>query len=430
MPGSRKADAQRALGFPVATPAAAWTRVAALDLDAYARGRNHIDGPVSGLSPYLTHGLLSIPGLVSGLCERGPLPVRHRFVFELAWREYFRHVWQHRGAGILKSLRPGLLAEAVYAGELPADIRTASTGVPVVDTAVRALYRSGTLHNHARMWLASYVVHLRKVHWRVGADWLYGHLLDGDLASNHLSWQWVAGTGSHKPYLFNADNVARHAPPDWHSPGSPVDVGYAALDRIARDPDAVAVGSSPGRSPPAPGSPAEPVPRVRRPAAAPVEPGLLHEPPPWLGVVPPDRAAVAGRDVWLVHPWNLGEVPAGLPADTVVVGLCVADFHRAWPWRGARWDFVGARMAALAPVRWWGDSVAIGRALAAARRVYTVDDPHLAPWLVWWAECREAPRLFPRVDPRCDSFSQWWARVTRGLDRAQDLLIAPGARAA
>nr|WP_228764640.1 hypothetical protein [Limnohabitans sp. Rim11] len=28
------------------------------------------------------------------------------------------------------------------------------------------------------MWLASYMVHLRKVHWRAGADWLYGHLLE------------------------------------------------------------------------------------------------------------------------------------------------------------------------------------------------------------------------------------------------------------
>jgi deoxyribodipyrimidine photo-lyase len=79
------------------------------------------------------------------------------------------------------------------------------------------------------MWLASYVVHVRKVHWRCGADWLYGHLLDGDLASNHLSWQWVAGTGSSKPYLFNADNVARYASAPWHSPHTVLDTSYEAL---------------------------------------------------------------------------------------------------------------------------------------------------------------------------------------------------------
>jgi deoxyribodipyrimidine photo-lyase len=60
------------------------------------------------------------------------------------------------------------------------------------------LYATGYLHNHARLWLASYLVHLRKVHWRVGADWMYSHLLDGDMASNYLSWQWVSSTGSNK----------------------------------------------------------------------------------------------------------------------------------------------------------------------------------------------------------------------------------------
>ena len=133
--------------------------------------------------------------------------------------EYFRHVWKHRGAGILSLLHEGPLPEHAYSSELPVDIRKARTGVPAIDEAVRTLYATGTLHNHARMWLASYVVHLRKVHWRAGADWLYGHLLDGDLASNHLRWQWVAGTGSRKPYLFNADNVARYAPTEWHSTG-------------------------------------------------------------------------------------------------------------------------------------------------------------------------------------------------------------------
>ena len=103
-------------------------------------------------------------------------------------------------------------------------------GIPVIDRAVAELYACGYLHNHVRMWLASYVVHLRKVHWRAGADWLYAHLLDGDLASNHLSWQWIAGTASHKPYLFNADNVARFAPGRWHSPGTAIDRSYEALD--------------------------------------------------------------------------------------------------------------------------------------------------------------------------------------------------------
>jgi len=397
-------------GFPVASPAAALALVAAVDPDGYARRRNHLDGPVSGLSPYLTHGVTDIPRVVAALCARAPLATQHKFVYELGWREYFRHVWMHRGAGIFRSLHPGPLSEADYAAALPADLRAARTGLAPIDAAVRSLYERGTLHNHARMWLASYLVHLRKVHWRAGADWMYGHLLDGDLASNHLSWQWVAGTGSHKPYLFNAANVARFAPAGWHCGGGPLDVGYEALERIARDP-AARLGI------PSAGAAADP------PVPGVVEPPVLGGPPAWLGAVAPDAAAVAGREVWLVHPWSLGELPSDLPGDVLPIGLWVADFHRAWPWREARWRFVGERMGALARVCWWGEAAAIGRALAAARRVRVLDEPHLSPWLAEWAECRQAPRLFPRLERRCDSFSQWWTRVTRGRPQAAGLLV-------
>ncbi|MEB3158104.1 MAG: FAD-binding domain-containing protein, partial [Synechococcus sp.] len=64
---------------------------------------------------------------------------------------------------------------------------------------------------HARMWMAAYVVHWRRVHWKAGAEWFLEHLLDGDPASNHLSWQWVASSFSHKPYFFNRDNLERYS---------------------------------------------------------------------------------------------------------------------------------------------------------------------------------------------------------------------------
>ena len=184
------------------TRRAALDRISRVQPAAYARTRNHLEGAVTGLSPYLTHGLVTLREVLAGVLEKQPLEVQHKLVYELGWREFFRHAWHHTGTGILSSLHSGPRPEAAYLAVLPADIREARSGVPAVDEAVRTLYATGTLHNHARMWLASYVVHVRGVHWRAGADWLVAHLLDGDLASNHLSWQWVAGTGSHKPYLF------------------------------------------------------------------------------------------------------------------------------------------------------------------------------------------------------------------------------------
>lgn len=353
---------------------AARARLDALRPEAYARTRNHLDGAVTRLSPYLTHGMLGLAEVLQTVTCRHNLDPTHRFVQELGWRAYFHHVWRHRGDAIFDSLHEGPLPDAAYAPSLPEDIRRGATGVPVIDRAVRELYATGWLHNHARLWLASYVVHLRKVHWRAGADWLYAHLLDGDLASNHLSWQWVAGTGSHKPYLFNADNVARFAPPDWHSPGSVVDASYESLECIARTVRDVGGGR---------GTPID-------------EPALHHRPPPDCAVNPEPPPPGS----WLVHAWSLGEPPpAGVP-----VPVWLAGFHRRWPWSERRWRFVAQRMRTQGPVPHWVEQPLLAGSLC-------WDDPHAAPWL---GGARRLPRppAFDEPPTACASFTQFW-RQTR-----------------
>lgn len=383
------------------TRSAALSRIAAIDPAAYARSRNALDGAVSGLSPYLTHGIVSAAEVVAGIAARHELSHQHQFVYELGWREYFRHVWAQRGASILSSLHEGPMPAARYLSELPADIRDGCSGVPVIDQAVRTLYSSGYLHNHARMWLASYIVHVRHVHWRAGADWMFAHLLDGDLASNHLSWQWVAGTGSGKPYLFNADNVAKYAPPAWHSFGSVLDTSYAALMRLAH------------------GAPST----VQAPAvdgSAVDEPALLNAPPAGLASAPAPGLA-AGRDIWLVHPWGLGDPPTDLPPDCLRIGWWPAEYHRDWPWRELRWRFAGDRMQMLASTCWYASSAELEAALAGARSVQTWADPHLGAMLPASVQQRQASPLFIPVAQPCSSFSQWWRRSMRGVQTLRDL---------
>ena len=381
------------------TREAALARIAAVRPADYARSRNAIEGAVTQLSPYITHGFIGLPEVLAGVAAQHPLHVQHKFVFELGWRAYFRHVWHHLGPDILDSLHDGLLPEHSYATEVPADVRQARTGVPVIDMAVRTLYATGYLHNHARMWLASYLVHLRKVHWRAGADWLVSHLLDGDLASNHLSWQWVAGTGSSKPYLFNADNVARYAPPTWHSAGSVIDCSYETLDTMARSDRPVKT----------------------TPQGDGVEEPALWSVPQGVASAAPQAADVNGRDVWLVHPWALGEPPADLPAGCVRVGLRLAEHHNAWPWSAARWAFVNTRMAELTPLRWHADRHTLAQALAGARSVQTLADPHVGPLLPPQVVQREAAHLFPEITVHCTSFYAWWNRTTRGMKTLNDL---------
>jgi len=372
----------------------------------YARTRNHLEGAVTGLSPYLTHGILTLRESLSELLLRESLPIQHKLIYEFGWREFFRHVWSSSGDGILQSLRSGPLPDAAYALELPMDIRQACTGVPAIDESVRELYASGTLHNHARMWLASYVIHVRRIHWRAGADWLVAHLRDGDLASNHLSWQWVAGTFSSKPYLFNADNVARYAPLAWHSPGSVIDCSYAEMDAMARNQRHVMCLQAEAKNP----TP---------------EPVLHGTPPPELRLEGPaaeDLKLIAGREVWLVHPWAVRLPPADLPENIVIVGVYLRDYHEAWPWSAARWHWVDSAMAEVTWRRWWVDADSLRHCLVGASCVRSVDDPHIAPWLHAFSQLAPAPLLFPLQNRRCSSFSQWWKSATTGLHRADDLL--------
>jgi deoxyribodipyrimidine photo-lyase len=372
----------------------ALARIALVQPAEYARTRNALNGAVTQLSPYITHGFVSLPEVLEGVRSQHTVNSQDKFLFELGWREYYRHVWQHRGDGIFESLHEGVLPDAAYSNEIPFDILHACTGVAAIDMAVSTLYTTGYLHNHARMWMASYMVHLRKVHWRVGADWLYGHLLDGDLASNHLSWQWVAGTGSNKPYLFNAANVARFAPEAWHSSGSVIDTTYEVLDRMAR------------QALPAKGQPQTLSNSIEMPA-------LMSSPPTSLNIGTPNSNVAKGRDVWLVHPWSLGELPADLPKDSLVIGIFVSDFHRNWPWDEKRWLFVQSRMAELTSECWYGDRLSIELALQDAKQVGGVNEAHIAPWLPTAGQYIPSPTLFPNVERRCDSFSKWWQLVSK-----------------
>ena len=81
-------------------------------------------------------------------------------------------------------------------------------------------------------------------------------------------------------------------------------------------------------------------------------------------------------------------------------------------------------MAELTALRWQGDAAAIGAALQGATRVRSVDEQHLEPWLPRLAVCEARIELFPAVTRRCDSFSQWWTRTSRGIATASDLLAA------
>ena len=193
--------------------AAAEEQLKAVQPKRYAQTRNYLDGDVSRLSPYIRYGVLSLAEIRDDVLKHVQKEKdAYKFVNELGWRDYFQRVYEEIGDGIWDDREPyktGYYTEQ-YADELPDDIAEGETGLACIDGFSQELRETGYLHNHARMYMAAYVVHWRRVKWQAGAEWFLTHLLDGDPASNNMSWQWVASTFSHKPYIFNRENLEKY----------------------------------------------------------------------------------------------------------------------------------------------------------------------------------------------------------------------------
>jgi deoxyribodipyrimidine photo-lyase len=103
------------------------------------------------------------------------------------------------------------------AEELVRAWETGRTGFPIVDAGMRQLLGEAYVHNRVRMIVASFLVKDLHQEWTRGARYFLQHLVDGDLASNNLGWQWVAGTGTDaSPYyrVFNPVTQGRKFDPD------------------------------------------------------------------------------------------------------------------------------------------------------------------------------------------------------------------------
>lgn len=183
------------------------------DPTAYARTRNHIRGAVSRLSPYISRGVISTRAIRDNLLKRGfDLSKIEKFMQELAWRDHWQQIWIAKGTAINTDLRQAQLL--VDHDRIPKAIVEARTGIEAIDRSIVELYSTGYMHNHLRMYLAAVACNFGHSHWRAPAQWHYYHLLDGDWASNALSWQWVAGSNAGKKYIADQTNVDRYTDTD------------------------------------------------------------------------------------------------------------------------------------------------------------------------------------------------------------------------
>ena len=140
-----------------------------------------------------------------------------QFMAEIGWREFAHHLLYHFPRTTNEPLRLEYQkfpwrddAKQLHAWQ------RGRTGVPLVDAGMRELWHTGWMHNRVRMVVASFLVKNLRLHWLEGARWFWDTLVDADLASNTLGWQWAAGCGADAaPYfrVFNPESQAEKFDP-------------------------------------------------------------------------------------------------------------------------------------------------------------------------------------------------------------------------
>ncbi|MEM9399525.1 MAG: FAD-binding domain-containing protein [Verrucomicrobiota bacterium] len=191
----------------------------------YDNTRNHVlrdHRNVSLLSAEVRCRLLLEWELIEEAAKKYSFAATQKWVQEVCWRLYWKgwlewrpEVWQ-RYRERCHQLKLELTEEQNI--RISA-ITQGQSGVVVMDRFVDELIAKGYMHNHARMWFASFWIHSEHLPWELGAQFLYRHLLDADPASNTLSWRWVAGLQTKgKFYLARRSNIEKFCDASWFSP--------------------------------------------------------------------------------------------------------------------------------------------------------------------------------------------------------------------
>ena len=161
----------------------------------YNSKRNFDFGPkerknVSCLSPYITHRLITEYETVERVLKKRPYQKVEKYVQEIFWRVYWKgwlelrpKVWTDFTED-LKNIKDDEKIQQAVNGK---------TQISCFNDWVNEIKEFNYLHNHTRMWFASIWIFTLKLPWQKGAEFFLKYLLDGDAASNTLSWRWVAG---------------------------------------------------------------------------------------------------------------------------------------------------------------------------------------------------------------------------------------------
>lgn len=189
------------------------TRFLESTLSTYTEDRDvpGIDG-TSRLSPHLRFGEISARqawyATLAFMDEHHSARAGgEKFLSELIWRDFNYHQLYHRRDISRHDMRDTLSGIAWRDDRAAFEAwRRGQTGFPIIDAGMRQLWATGWMHNRVRMLVASFLTKNLLIDWRKGEEWFWDTLVDGDIASNPGSWQWVAGCGMDAAPYFRVFN--------------------------------------------------------------------------------------------------------------------------------------------------------------------------------------------------------------------------------
>ncbi|WCJ44458.1 cryptochrome 1 [Euphorbia peplus] len=172
----------------------------------YSKNRRKADSATTSfLSPHLHFGEVSVRKVFHLVRIRQVLWANegnkageesvNLFLKSIGLREYsrymsFNHPYSHERPllGHLKFF-PWVVDEGYFKAW-----RQGRTGYPLVDAGMRELWATGWLHDRIRVVVSSFFVKVLQLPWRWGMKYFWDTLLDADLESDALGWQYISGT--------------------------------------------------------------------------------------------------------------------------------------------------------------------------------------------------------------------------------------------
>ena len=185
----------------------------------YEKNRNFSTDLLSGqnttslLSPYIRYRAISEEKILKLVLETHGHKKAEKYIQEIFWRTYWKGWLEHRPDVYSDYLlEKNKLYEEFKNKKYYLNVINANTNLTFFNDWVNDLKNNGYLHNHVRMWFASIWIFTLKLPWQLGADFFLQNLLDGDPASNVLSFRWVAGLQTKgKNYIARKDNIEKYS---------------------------------------------------------------------------------------------------------------------------------------------------------------------------------------------------------------------------